>query len=217
MISLMHRSEAIGYWSDLDRKMIEICHVIPIEKHSVYYNRVNTKLLEPDVRTPKYVLHLAICYAKLQALVEKTPAKTSINKFHKTCNVRASFKKLQDSFLGSGFTQHGTRQLKEELCSLKYKWEFKTNNFQLHVACPRRSSSRLRTSRMMDMLGLMLAHMYTTFLEEQANPPSRLLFRSVFSRLLQHSLLGLCFSPYENGAEVSGCKPRQYYSHYLKS
>ncbi len=58
-----------------------------------------------------------MCYTKLKVIVKNT--QTSINKFCKTHDVCAVYKKLQYTFLGPGFTQCCTRQLKEELCSIK--------------------------------------------------------------------------------------------------
>ncbi len=84
--------------------MINRCPIIPIEQHQVYYHRVNTKILEGlyNVRFPKYVLDLAMCYAKLKIIVEKTPAMTCINKFCKTREVCTAFKKHRILFLDWG-------------------------------------------------------------------------------------------------------------------
>ncbi len=63
-----------------------MCPVIPIEQHPIYYYGANDKLLKdmPDLRSPKYALDSAMCYAKLKIIVEKTPTKTCIIKFRKS-------------------------------------------------------------------------------------------------------------------------------------
>ncbi len=68
-----------------------------------------------------------MCYAKLKLIVEKMPAEICINRFCKTRNICATFKKLQTMFLGPGFTQHCAGQLKEELRNLMYKGKHKYN------------------------------------------------------------------------------------------
>ncbi len=75
-----------------------------------------------------------MCYAELKLIVDKTPAKICINKFCKTRNFCAAFKKLQTTFLGPSFTQSQARQLEEDLRTLRYKCEYKQNNFQSYVA-----------------------------------------------------------------------------------
>ncbi len=54
---------------------IKRCPIIPIKQHPVYNNGVDAKLLKllPQVRSPKYVLDSALCYAKLKVIGEKPP------------------------------------------------------------------------------------------------------------------------------------------------
>ncbi len=122
IVPLVQRNEAIRYWSDPDKMLIKRCFITSIEQHGVYVKVVNAKVPEGlhDVRSPKSVLELAMCYTKLKIIVEKTPADTCINKFYKTHDVCTTYRKLQYTFLGQGFTQCCTRQLEEELCSLKH-------------------------------------------------------------------------------------------------
>ncbi len=75
-----------------------------------------------------------MCYAKLKIITQNISADTCIDKFCMTRNFHAVYKKLRLMFLGPGFTQHRTGQLKDELRSLKYKGEYKNNNFQMYIA-----------------------------------------------------------------------------------
>ncbi len=136
IIPLVHKNQVIGLWADPDKKMIEWCLIIPIEQHHIYYHGVNAEILEKlsDHRSPKFIIDSAMSYADLRIIVEKTPAEIFIKKFHKTGNICTAFNKLQLTFLGPGFTQHHAGQLEEEIRSLKYKGEFKYNNFQMYVA-----------------------------------------------------------------------------------
>ncbi len=95
----MNRNEAIRYWSNPDKTMIKRSSS---KQHQVYYNGVGAELLEGlhDVRSPKHVLDLAMCYGELKIIVDKTPAKTCINRFCKTHNICPTYRKLQYTFLG---------------------------------------------------------------------------------------------------------------------
>ncbi len=75
----MHRNAEIRFWRDPNKMMIKRCLIIPIKQHQIYYNGVDTKLRKGlhDVRSPEYVLDLAMCYAELKIIVEKTPTCTS--------------------------------------------------------------------------------------------------------------------------------------------
>ncbi len=75
-----------------------------------------------------------MCYAELKIIMQNTSAKTCIDEFCKTHNVCAAYRKLRLMFLGLGFTQRCTRQLEEELQTLKYKGEYKHSNFQSYIA-----------------------------------------------------------------------------------
>ncbi len=75
-----------------------------------------------------------MCYTKLKIIMQDTSAETCTDKFCKTCNFCAVYKKLRLMCLGPGFTQHHAGQLKDELRSLKYKGEYKNNNFQTCIA-----------------------------------------------------------------------------------
>ncbi len=123
----MHKNQALGLWVHPDKKMMEQCPIIPIEQHHIYYNGVDAELLEEmyDHQSSKFVVDFAMCYEELWIIVEKTPAETCINKFHRTCSICDALKRLQLTFLGPSFTQLCTGKLKEELCSLKYKGEFR--------------------------------------------------------------------------------------------
>ncbi len=139
IVPLVHKNQANGLWRDPNKTMIErspIIPIIPIEQHGIYYGGMDTKLLEEmyDLQSPKYAADSAMCYAKLKLIVEKTHAEICINKFCKTCDVCAAFKKLQTTFLCPGFTQHCAGQLEEELLILRYKGKHKHNNFQSYVA-----------------------------------------------------------------------------------
>ena len=136
IVPLVHKNQTYGFFEDPDKKMIERCPIIPIEQHGIYHGGTDAELLEEmhDLRSPEYAVDSAMCYAELKLIVEKTPAEICINKFRKTRDVRAAFKKLQTTFLGPGFTQRRAGQLEEELRNLKYKGEYKTNNFQSYVA-----------------------------------------------------------------------------------
>ncbi len=137
IVLLQHIKKATGYWSDPKKKIIEQCPIIPINQHAIYYNGVETKLLEDmtDLQSPEFLFYTAMCYAELKIIITKSPAKTCINKFCKTRNVCAAYKKLQFIYLGLGFTLFYAGQLKDELFCLKYKGRFKTINFQMYIAC----------------------------------------------------------------------------------
>ncbi len=137
IVPLVHKNLAYGSFNDPDKKMIERCPIIPIEQHGIYHNGMDAKLLEEmhDLHSPEYAVDSAMCYAELKLIIDKTPAEICINKFHKTCNVSAAFKKLQTTFFGPGFTQHCAGQLEEDLHTLRYKGKYKQNNFQSFVTC----------------------------------------------------------------------------------
>ncbi len=123
-----------GYY-DADKTMIECCPIIPIEQHGIYANRVDSKLLKAmsDLWSPKFLLDSA-CFAELKLITQNTAAETCINEFYKTRDVRAAYLKLWLTFLGPGFTQRRAGQLEEELRFLKYKGEYRNNNFQTYIA-----------------------------------------------------------------------------------
>ncbi len=135
IIPLKHNNVAHGYY-DADKTMIEHCPIIPINQHGIYANGVKAELLKDmhDLRSPKYLLHSAMCYAKLKIIMQNTSAKTCINEFCKTCDFRAAYKKLRLTFLGPGFNHFQAGQLEDELRSLKYKGEYKNSNFQMYIA-----------------------------------------------------------------------------------
>ncbi len=120
---LKHTDKINGNCFDTNAMMIKQCPIIPIEQHATYYNRVDADMLKglTDQLSPEFLLDLAMCYAKLKFIVYHTPAKTCINKFHKTHNVHTVFRHLQFTFHGPGFTQRHAGQLKDKLLSLKYK------------------------------------------------------------------------------------------------
>ncbi len=105
-VIIVHRNIAQGYYN-ADRMMIEQCPIIPSKQHGIYANGVEAELLEDlhDLRSPKYLLDSAMCYAELKIIMQNTSAETCINKFHKICNVCAAYKKLRLMFLGPSFTQ----------------------------------------------------------------------------------------------------------------
>jgi len=135
IVPLIHKNEAHGYY-DADKMMIERCPIIPMEQHGIYANSVDAELLEDmnDLQSPEYLLDSAMCYAELKIITQNTPAETCINEFRKTCYFRAAYLKLKLTFLGPGFTQQRARQLEDELRTLKYKGEYKSNYFQLYIA-----------------------------------------------------------------------------------
>ncbi len=96
--------------------MIKRCSIIPINEHVQYYNRTDTDVLKElgDFSSPEYVLDSANCYAELKVIVTRTPTKTCMNEFHKTCNVCAAFKKLKFTFIGPSFTQQCTVQFEDK-------------------------------------------------------------------------------------------------------
>ncbi len=116
--------------------MIERCPIIPIEQHGIYANGIDAELLKAmhDLQSPEYLLDLAMCYAKLKIITLNTSAETCINEFCKTHNFCTAYLKLKLTFLGPGFTQQCAGQLKQEFCTLKYKGEYKGNNFQTYIA-----------------------------------------------------------------------------------
>ncbi len=135
---------------------IERCPITPIRQCPVSYNRVYAELLEElsdyNLQSPEFVLDLAVCYAKVKIISERTPAKTCINEFCKTHNIHAEYRKLQFTFLGPGFTQHCSGKLEDKLCSLKY-WENLRATLSRHMkSATRRSFSEWRTSRKAVML-----------------------------------------------------------------
>ena len=135
IVPLIHKNEAHGYY-DADKTMIERCPIIPIDQHGIYANGVDAELLEDmtDLRSAEYLLDSAMCYAELKIITQNTPAETCINEFRKTRDFRAAYLKLKLTFLGPGFTQRRAGQLEEELRTLKYKGEYKGNNFQTYIA-----------------------------------------------------------------------------------
>ncbi len=136
IVPLVNKNLAYGY-SNSGKIMIEQCLIIPIKQHGIYANRVDTKLLKEmyDFRSPKYLFDSTMCYAELKIIMQNTSAKTCIDKFCKTCNVRGAYRKLRLTFLGPGFTHFCTGQLEDELQSLKYKGEYKHSNIQMYIAC----------------------------------------------------------------------------------
>ncbi len=116
IVSLVHKNLAYGY-SNSDKTMIERCPIIPIKQHVIYANRVGTELLEDmyDLRSPKYLLDSAMSYAKLKIIMQNTSTKTCIDKFCKTHDVNAVYKKLRLKFLGPGFIERHAGQLEDEL------------------------------------------------------------------------------------------------------
>ncbi len=63
--------------------MIMRCPITPLKEHAIYYGRVNAEELKEmsDLQSPKYVLNLTMCCAKLKIIVQGTPTKTCIYKF----------------------------------------------------------------------------------------------------------------------------------------
>lgn len=76
-----------------------------------------------------------MCDVKLKVMIHHTPSETCINKFCKTFNFCADYKKLHIMYLGPGFTQRCAGPLKVKLQSIKNKGEFKNSNFQTYVVC----------------------------------------------------------------------------------
>ncbi len=74
-----------------------------------------------DLQSPDFVLDSAVCYAALKIIIEGTLAKTRINKFCKSRDVFAVYRKLKFTYLSPGLTKRHVGQLEDKLCSLKYK------------------------------------------------------------------------------------------------
>ncbi len=83
-----HINEINGIQSDPAVMMIKQCPIIPVKHHLIYYNGVDSDLLEglTDLQAPQNLLDSTMCYVKLKVIVCQTHAETCIDEFCKTSN-----------------------------------------------------------------------------------------------------------------------------------
>ncbi len=140
----VHKNQATDIWSNLDKKMIEWCPIISIEQHCIYYQGVDSELLEEmfDHRFPKFVVNSAMWALAETALTSST-------------------RSTMFAMLSRNSSLCRTGQLKEEMHFLEYERGFKSNIFHIYVVCQRRSSNKCSSSITMVTMGLTLVLMCT--------------------------------------------------------